>query len=100
MIQISTTADIIQTRSRKMLHKEMTTQNVTPTEADEFQNDLLAFSFVQANSQDINPRYTLHLAKRTAICSLRISKYDSSYLCEGHKIHYMFHAANALKFFR
>jgi FlaA1/EpsC-like NDP-sugar epimerase len=84
---------------RKILEKEMTIQNVTLTEAGEFENDLLPFSLVQANTQDIHPRYSLHLAKRTTICSLRISKYVSSYLREGHKIHCMFHAANALKFF-
>jgi hypothetical protein len=78
----------------------MTIQNVTLTEAAEFQNDLLPFSLVQANSQVIHPRYTLHLAKRTFICSLQISKYDSGYLREGHKIHCMFHAANAIKFLR
>jgi len=83
----------------KILQKEITIQNVTLTEAGEFQNDLLPFSLVQANSQDIHPRYTLHVAKRTKICSLRISKYDSSYLRQGHKIDCMFHDANALKFF-
>lgn len=77
----------------------MTIQNVTLTESDEFQNDLLPFSLVGANSKDVHPRYTLHLAKYTIIFSLQISKYDSSYLGEGHKIHCMFHAANALKFF-
>ena len=76
----------------------MTIQNVTLREAGEFQNDLLPFSLVQANLQDIHPRNTLHLAKRTTIFSLRISKYNSSYLREEHKIHCMFHAANALKF--
>jgi hypothetical protein len=98
MIQLWTTADIVQ-KKRKILQKEMTIQNVTLKEAGEFQNDLLPFSLVQANSQDIHPRNTLHLAKRTNICSLRISKYDSSSLREGHKIQCVFHAANALKFF-
>jgi hypothetical protein len=64
------------TKKRKILQKEMTIQNVTLTEAGEFKNELLPFSLVQADSQDIHPRNTLHLAKRTTICSLRISKYD------------------------
>jgi hypothetical protein len=96
VIQFSATADI--TKKRKILQKEITTENVTLTEAGEFQNDLLPVSLIEANSQDIHPRYASHLAKRTIICSLRISKYDSSYLREGHIFHCIFHAANALKF--
>jgi hypothetical protein len=77
----------------------MIIKNVTLIEGGEFQNDLLLFSLVETNSKDVHPRYTFHLAKCTIIFSLQISKYDSSYLREGHEIHCMFHAVNALKFF-
>jgi len=46
MIQLSTTADIIQKKKRKILQKEKAIKNVTLTEAGEFQNDLLPFSLV------------------------------------------------------